>query len=84
METHEATARTEMQAEFGRRRTSKQRVLEALTAGPKTNVELNEICYRYGARIHELRRAGHQIEGPTRTGHRGVFTYELHGAGFPS
>lgn len=25
------------------------------------NTELNEICLRYGARIHELRAAGHDI-----------------------
>jgi hypothetical protein len=25
------------------------------------NTELNEICLRYGARIHELRAAGHNI-----------------------
>jgi len=27
-----------------------------------TSVELNEIAYRYSARIHELRQDGHQIQ----------------------
>lgn len=27
-----------------------------------TNVELNRICYRYSARIHELRNEGWEIE----------------------
>ena len=27
-----------------------------------TNLELNSICYRYSARIHELRADGHLIE----------------------
>ncbi len=26
-----------------------------------TNRELNRICFRYGARIHELRQEGHKI-----------------------
>lgn len=29
--------------------------------GELTNRELNLVCYRYGARIHELRREGHKI-----------------------
>lgn len=31
-----------------------------------TNFELNQICYRYSARIHELRDEGHLIDGPFR------------------
>lgn len=47
-------------------REGKQRelVLKALRkAGAKgvTNSDLNGICFRYGARIYELRRAGHTI-----------------------
>jgi len=33
-----------------------QKILERLTAGPATNVELNKIAFRYSARIHELRK----------------------------
>ena len=27
-----------------------------------TNIDLNKICYRYGARIHELRKEGWNIQ----------------------
>lgn len=27
-----------------------------------TNIQLNRICYRYSARIHELRNEGYEIE----------------------
>jgi len=58
-----------------RRRSAKVRVLDALRRGPQTNVDLNAICYRYGARIHELRAAGYVI---TRTpAGRGVFVYRV-------
>lgn len=29
--------------------------------GKLTNHELNKLCYRYGARIYELRKEGHLI-----------------------
>ena len=29
--------------------------------GSATNVELNKICYRFSARIHELRQEGYNI-----------------------
>lgn len=46
-----------------RRRSAKERILEQFQfAITLTNVQLNEICYRYGARIHELRKEGHVIE----------------------
>lgn len=35
---------------------------------------LNDICYRYGGRIHELRADGHEIE---KKRHRGVVYYRL-------
>ena len=57
-----------------KRGTQRAKVLEALKDGPKTSVELNLICYRYSARIHELRKHGHKIIG-TPSG--GLFTYEL-------
>ncbi|MBZ5723023.1 MAG: helix-turn-helix domain-containing protein [Acidobacteriia bacterium] len=40
-----------------------------------TNTELNELCFRYGARIFELRRAGQEIE--TIDEGAGVFRFVL-------
>ena len=40
----------------------KARILARLQQGPATNVELNAICYRYGARIFELKRDGYAID----------------------
>ena len=37
-------------------------ILERLRQGPATNAELTAVGLRYSARIHELRRAGHEIE----------------------
>ena len=36
-------------------------ILSALATGPKTGDELGRIARRYGARIHELRKAGYRI-----------------------
>lgn len=36
-----------------------QAILDALREGPKTNLELGMICQRFGARLHELKLAGH-------------------------
>lgn len=46
------------------RLTQKQKVLKALkVAGSRgvLNSDLNKICFRYGARIFELRREGYDI-----------------------
>jgi Helix-turn-helix domain len=43
----------------------RERILSLLRsrgAAGVSNSELNAICFRYGARIFELRKAGHQIE----------------------
>lgn len=40
-----------------------------------TNIELNKICYRYSARIHELRSEGWDIEKDQIK--KGVFRYWL-------
>lgn len=48
-----------------RRLSSRDRILNALkSAGEKgaTNTELVSICFRYGARIFDLRNLGHNIE----------------------
>ena len=42
--------------------TQKERILRRLQHGPTTNRALNEIAFRYSARIDELRAEGHQIE----------------------
>lgn len=42
--------------------TQTQRILSLFRAkGTVTNRELNEICFRYAARIHEMRANGHPI-----------------------
>jgi len=60
-------------------RTSTQRdlILDALTLGPKSNLYLNEIAFRYSARIHELRKAGHNIVITSHDRKTGVTVYEL-------
>lgn len=49
-------------------------VLARLQQGPATSIDLNSICYRYGARILELRKQGYDIS--TRK-HDGTFLYTL-------
>lgn len=62
-------------SEANRRDASRERVLEALKSGPKTNLELNQIAFRYGARLHELKQQG--IAWTKRSLVRGVFEYSL-------
>ena len=61
--------------ESTRRETAKDRVLTRLFEGPATNAELNTICFRYGARIKELRDRGYNIL-TERVG-KGAFSYRL-------
>lgn len=59
-----------------RRLSAKQRILNRLMESSATNFELNDICFRYGGRIHELRAAGHRIT--TTAGEEpGCYIYEL-------
>lgn len=58
-----------------RRTSARDKVLARLEAGPTTNLELNDLCFRYGARIHELRRQGYDIRGEAVGD--GVFIYTL-------
>ena len=45
-----------------RRLTAKEKVLRLLESkGSATNVELNAICFRFGARLYELRKEGFDI-----------------------
>ena len=59
-------------------RTSKNQraVLARLQQGPASNVELNEICFRYGARIHELQKF-HGYKISKKHSHDGVWVYTL-------
>lgn len=61
-----------------RRLTNREKVLQCLQDHRNvTNLQLNEICFRYGARILELRNQGYDIRtGPNRGG---VVTYSYHG-----
>jgi hypothetical protein len=68
-----------MESELFRRMSSKERVLARLQSGTATNVELNRICFRFGARIKELRNAGRKIEG--RCVGNGVWEYWLRADG---
>lgn len=59
------------------------RILKLLQSkGSVTNIQLNGICYRYGARLLELRKEGHDIltiyEKP------GVYRYFYRGQAEPS
>ena len=65
-------------SETHRRSTARDRVLAYLQSrGRATNAELNDVCFRYGARILELRAQGYDI----RTGekHGGLVVYTYHG-----
>lgn len=47
---------------MGTKESQAARILKLLKAnGEATNKELNRICFRYAARIHELRKEGHNI-----------------------
>lgn len=62
---------------MGDRINQTERVLRMLQTNQfVTNLDLNKyVCYRYGARIHELRQAGHHIEREYVK--PGVFRYRL-------
>lgn len=52
-------------------------ILDRLKAGPATNADLVTIAQRFGARIHDLRAAGHTIEITHRDHETGITTYSL-------
>lgn len=65
-------------AEQARRLTSRDKVLAYLEQhGTATNLELNGICFRYGARLQELRAEGYLITKAHAGG--GVWRYTLVG-----
>lgn len=54
------------------------RILELLQAnGSATNRELNQVCLRYAARIHELRERGYHIV--TERVDKGLFRFVYNG-----
>jgi len=55
-----------------------QAILAALREGPRTNWELAKVGgLRFGARLEELRSAGHRISTHRVSEERGVFMYRL-------
>lgn len=74
----DAISQPALRDEFDRRDTAKDRVRRALeAAGDRglTNVVLNDICYRYGARLHELKKEGLRI-AKSSVG-KGVYSYRI-------
>lgn len=57
-------------------KTQKERLLVLLRLGWVSNVRLNRICFRYGARIFELREAGYNIV-KKHQGQHGLVYYKL-------
>lgn len=50
-------------------------IADALREGPKTNLQLIMLSHRFGARLHELKRAGFLW---TKTGKgQGIYLYEM-------
>lgn len=67
-----------MSEETKRRESNALRILAFLQShGSATNLELNAICFRYGARLFELRQAGWRIETVKLEG--GLFRFILKG-----
>ena len=54
-------------------------ILGRLMVGPVTNTELMKIAQRFGARLHDLRMAGYDIETQSRDNKTGVVWYNLKG-----
>lgn len=57
--------------------TQKERILARLKEGPARNRDLNEIAFRYSARIAELRAEGHDIHCRRVKGKPSLTIYEL-------
>lgn len=56
----------------------RKKILDRLTQGPVSNIELAAICFRYSARIHELRKLGYDIETYREDKSSGTCFYRLH------
>lgn len=57
--------------------TQKERILARLLQGPATCRDLNDIAFRYSARIAELRDEGHDIRWKAVKGKPGLTEYRL-------
>lgn len=58
--------------------TQKDRILRLLRTHPSvTNADLNQIAFRYSARIEELRNEGHDIRWASIKGQPGLNRYWL-------
>jgi hypothetical protein len=52
-----------------------QTIVARLKEGPATNLELGMICQRFGARLHELKRAG--FLWSKKAVRHGLYRYEM-------
>lgn len=52
-------------------------ILERLRRGPATNTELIVMAQRFGARLHDLRKAGYQISTNLIDTENGIYLYTL-------
>lgn len=53
-----------------------KKILEKLKRKSKVyNYELNKICFRYAARVHDLRKLGHKIESKCEG--LGIWSFKL-------
>jgi hypothetical protein len=77
---------TEVRAERVRLKEQAKRILAELQRGPKSNTELSAISQRFGARVHELRKAGYviRIESRDRVTGRCVYALEQEPATEPA
>ena len=55
------------------------RILARLRLGRATTADLCRIAWRAGARVHELRKAGHRITAKPLPGGSGLWEYRLVG-----
>ena len=63
-------------ADKPRLRGNSQAILTLLQRGPATNIQLMQVGgVRYGARIHDIKKAGYKIQ--SRRLEEGIWVYEL-------
>lgn len=63
-------------AEVTRRDGAKERILSRLQRGPASNAELNDIAFRYSARLEELRKRGWLIVSTPQGGGQWMYTLQ--------
>jgi len=77
---HEGGVMNQKQFEFEppvRLNRQQDAIIERLRKGPATNAELVQIAIRFTARIHELRKAGYDIEIVKKDHESGLVWYAL-------